>query len=60
VVEDKQRPSRVITVRTTSVLHEALKAEAHRQQMSLNELCNSKLSQGMDLSQLPPTEAFPQ
>ncbi len=41
-------PTRVITVRLPQSLHEALQAEAHLYQTSMNKLCISKLLQVID------------
>lgn len=41
--ESRRQPRQVITVRMPRSLHEALKAEAHQQQTSLNQLCLRKL-----------------
>ena len=43
-VNDRE-PTRVITVRLPKSLHEALRAEAHQRQTSMNKLCISKLLQ---------------
>jgi predicted HicB family RNase H-like nuclease len=51
----KQEPTRVITVRLPKSLHEALRAEAHEHQTSMNKLCISKLLQFID-NALVPTE----
>lgn len=50
-----QEPTRVITVRLPKSLHEALRAEAHEHQTSMNKLCISKLLQFID-NQFIPTE----
>lgn len=50
-----QEPTRVITVRLPKSLHEALRAEAHEHQTSMNKLCISKLIQIID-NQLVPAE----
>ena len=50
-----KEPTRVITVRMPKSLHEALKAEAHEMQTSMNKLCISKLLQVVD-DELVPTE----
>ena len=42
---ETQEPTRVITVRLPQSLHEALQAEAHLHQTSMNRLCISKLLQ---------------
>ena len=42
---ETQEPTRVITVRLPQSLHEALQAEAHLHQTSMNKLCISKLLQ---------------
>jgi uncharacterized protein (DUF4415 family) len=41
----ENEPTRVITVRLPKTLHEALKAEAHLHQTSMNQLCITKLLQ---------------
>lgn len=41
-------PTRVITVRLPQSLHEALQAQAHLHQTSMNKLCISKLLQVID------------
>ncbi len=45
---EKPEPTRVITVRMPQSLHEALQAEAHAHQTSMNKLCISKLLQVID------------
>lgn len=45
--------TRVITVRLPQCLHDALKAEAHEHQTSMNKLCISKLMQIIDGSFVP-------
>ena len=45
---DNQEPIRVITVRMPQSLHEALQAEAHAHQTSMNKLCITKLLQVID------------
>jgi predicted HicB family RNase H-like nuclease len=50
-----KEPTRVITVRMPKSLHEALRAEAHGRQTSMNKLCISKLLQVVD-DELVPTE----
>ena len=50
-----QEPTRVITVRLPKSLHEALRAEAHEHQTSMNKLCISKLIQFID-NELVPAE----
>lgn len=45
---EKQEPTRVITVRLPQSLHEALQAQAHLHQTSMNKLCISKLLQVID------------
>jgi predicted HicB family RNase H-like nuclease len=49
-------PTRVITVRLPKSLHEALRAEAHTRQTSMNQLCISKLLQIIE-QQFVPAEA---
>jgi len=51
-----KEPTRVITVRMPKSLHEALRAEAHGRQTSMNKLCISKLLQVVD-DELVPTDA---
>lgn len=46
--QQKAEPTRVITVRMPQSLHEALQAEAHAHQTSMNKLCISKLLQVID------------
>lgn len=46
--QQKPEPTRVITVRLPQSLHEALQAEAHAHQTSMNKLCISKLLQVID------------
>ena len=46
--QEKPEPTRVITVRMPQSLHEALQAEAHAHQTSMNKLCISKLLQVID------------
>jgi hypothetical protein len=41
-IEDRE-PTRVITVRLPKSIHEALRAEAHARQTSMNKLCIAKL-----------------
>jgi predicted HicB family RNase H-like nuclease len=53
---DEEEPTRVITVRLPKSLHEALRAEAHEHQTSMNKLCISKLLQFIDGDKVP-TEA---
>ncbi len=50
-VVDEQ--TRVITVRLPKCLHDALKAEAHQHQTSMNKLCISKLMQIIDTNFVP-------
>ena len=49
-------PTKVITVRMPKSLHEALRAEAHEHQTSMNKLCISKLLQFID-NEFVPDEA---
>jgi len=51
----EEEPTRVITVRLPKSLHEALRAEAHQYQTSMNQLCISKLLQYID-NQMVPTD----
>ncbi|MFW6171560.1 MAG: toxin-antitoxin system HicB family antitoxin [Planctomycetota bacterium] len=46
--EQAREPLRVITVRLPQSLHEALQAQAHLHQTSMNKLCISKLLQVID------------
>ena len=46
-------PTRVITVRLPKSLHEALRAEAHGRQTSMNQLCISKLLQIIEQQFVP-------
>ena len=48
-----EEPTRVITVRMPSSLHESLRAEAHCKQTSMNKLCISKLLQVIDEGLFP-------
>ena len=48
-----EEPTRVITVRMPSSLHESLRAEAHSKQTSMNKLCISKLLQVIDDGLIP-------
>ena len=48
-----EEPTRVITVRMPSSLHESLRAEAHCKQTSMNKLCISKLLQVIDDGLIP-------
>lgn len=41
-----REPNRVITVRLPKSLHEALRTQAHSKEMSLNQLCITKLREG--------------
>lgn len=50
-----QEPTRVITVRLPTSLHEALREEAHEYRTSMNKLCISKLLQFID-SELVPSD----
>jgi len=52
-LETPQEPTRVITVRLPKSLHEALRAEAHEHQTSMNKLCISKLLQFIDNAFVP-------
>ena len=53
VALDEEEPTRVITVRLPKSLHEALRAEAHEHQTSMNKLCISKLLQFIDNDKVP-------
>jgi len=44
----KEKPKRMVTVRMTESLHEELKARAHQERTSLNNLCVSKLRESVD------------
>lgn len=55
VIDPKEEPTRVITVRIPKSLHEALRVEAHDHRTSMNKLCISKLLQFVD-NQLVPEE----
>jgi predicted HicB family RNase H-like nuclease len=46
-------PIRVITVRLPKSMHDALRAEAHEYQTSMNQLCISKLLQFIDNGRVP-------
>lgn len=48
-----EEQTRVITVRLPKCLHDALKAEAHQHQTSMNKLCISKLIQIIDSNFVP-------
>jgi predicted HicB family RNase H-like nuclease len=60
---EKPEPTRMITVRMPQSLHEALQAEAHAHQTSMNKLCIAKLLQVIDAeltdSELDTTTAQP-
>jgi predicted HicB family RNase H-like nuclease len=56
--EPPHEVTKVITVRLPKSLHEALRAEAHEHQTSMNKLCISKLLQFID-NALVPTEIEP-
>ena len=63
---ETQEPTRVITVRLPQSLHEALQAEAHLHQTSMNKLCISKLLQviedeftGKTRNRLETTQGMP-
>jgi predicted HicB family RNase H-like nuclease len=51
--EARQEVTKVITVRLPKSLHEALRAEAHEHQTSMNKLCISKLLQFIDNALVP-------
>jgi predicted HicB family RNase H-like nuclease len=53
LTENPEEPTRVITVRLPKCLHEALRAEAHEHQTSINKLCISKLLQFIDNDKVP-------
>jgi hypothetical protein len=48
-----QEPTRVITVRLPKSIHESLRSEAHDCHTSMNQLCISKLLQGIDANLVP-------
>ncbi len=50
---EPKEPTRVITVRLPKSLHEALRAEAHGRNTSMNKLCISKLLQVIDDGLIP-------
>jgi predicted HicB family RNase H-like nuclease len=50
---EKNEPTRVITVRLPKSLHEALRHEAHERKTSMNQLCISKLLQIIDNELVP-------
>jgi predicted HicB family RNase H-like nuclease len=52
-LSEESEPTRVITVRLPKSVHEALKAEAHFRQTSMNKLCISKLLQIIDNELVP-------
>lgn len=54
LAETEDEPTKVITVRIPMSLHEALRAEAHEHQTSVNKLCISKLVQVIDNEMVPP------
>ena len=56
VAPEVAEPTKVITVRMPKSLHEALRAEAHEHQTSMNKLCISKLLQFID-NEFVPDEA---
>lgn len=53
--DEKEEPTRVITVRLPKSLHEALRVEAHEHCVSMNKLCISKLLRFID-KEMVPTE----
>jgi hypothetical protein len=53
VALDEEEPTRVSTGRLPKSLHEALRAEAHEHQTSMNKLCVSKLLQFIDGDKVP-------
>jgi len=56
--ENKQsEPTRMITVRLPASIHDALKSEADRYAMTLNQLCINKLLQLLDRKEAAPKEA---
>ncbi len=52
-VDEKEEPTRVITVRMPKSLHESLQEEAHDLRTSMNKLCISKLIQIIDEQRVP-------
>ena len=52
-VDEKEEPTRVITVRMPKSLHESLQEEAHDLRTSMNKLCISKLLQIIDEGHVP-------
>lgn len=44
----ERHPTRVITVRVSAALHEALRNEAYQKQTSMNKLCIQKLSHDLE------------
>jgi len=50
---EQREPTRVITVRMPSSLHESLRTEAHTRRTSMNKLCISKLLQVIDDDLIP-------
>ncbi len=50
---DHREPTKVITVRLPSSLHEQLRDEAHQRRTSMNKLCISKLLQIVDEDLVP-------
>ncbi|MFV1963784.1 MAG: hypothetical protein ACC628_00035 [Pirellulaceae bacterium] len=50
---EKDEPTRVITVRLPRSLHESLRHEAHDRKTSMNQLCISKLLQIIDNELVP-------
>ena len=50
---EKDEPTRVITVRLPKSLHESLRHEAHERKTSMNQLCISKLLQIIDNTLVP-------
>jgi uncharacterized protein (DUF4415 family) len=58
-VHDPAEPTRVITVRIPKSVHEALRAEAHDHQTSMNKLCIMKLLPLLDHDSLLSDEEEP-
>ncbi len=54
---EAEEPTKVITVRLPKSLHDAIRAEAHEHQTSMNKLCISKLMQFIDKQIIPEEES---
>ena len=59
VDEPKRELIRVVTVRMSAEVHEALRAEAHERRTSLNKLCVTKLIQPIDATLVPSDSKLP-